>query len=169
MGARSGNNYLTALRKLKAEVWIGGARVEDPTVHPAFVHCASSIASLYDMQIEHPGAMTYRLEDGERAGLSFIQPRDADDVRKRSAMFRRWAEYQRRDAGAHSRLPQRQHRGDGGGLAILCRQRPALRRQYPELLPRSAQTRLVRDAYAAQSEGQPRRRMGRTNRRRISR
>ena len=93
MGARSGNNFLTAIRKLKAEVWIGGARVADPTVHPAFVNCARSLASLYDMQMEHPAAMTYRLEDGDRAGLSFIQPRDADEVRKRSAMFRRWAEY----------------------------------------------------------------------------
>src|SRR5271170_1682822 len=93
MGARSGNNYLSALRKLKAEVWISGARVEDPTVHPAFIHCASSIASLYDMQIEHPASMTYRLDDGDRAGMSFIQPRNAEDVRLRSAMFRRWAEY----------------------------------------------------------------------------
>jgi 4-hydroxyphenylacetate 3-monooxygenase len=93
MGARSGNNYLTALRKLKADVWIAGARVDDPTIHPAFVNGARSIASLYDMQIEHPGAMTYRLEDGGRAGLSFIQPKNVDDVRKRSAMFRRWAEY----------------------------------------------------------------------------
>jgi 4-hydroxyphenylacetate 3-monooxygenase len=93
MGARSGNNYLTALRKLKAEVWIGGARVEDPTVHLAFVHCARSIASLYDMQMEHPEAMTYRLDDGDRAGMSFIQPKNADEVRKRGAMFRQWAEY----------------------------------------------------------------------------
>jgi len=93
MGARSGNNFLTAIRKLKAEVWIGGARVEDPTVHPAFVNCARSLASLYDMQIEHPEAMTYRVEGGERAGLSFIQPQSADDVRKRSAMMRRWAEF----------------------------------------------------------------------------
>ena len=93
MGARSGNNYLSALRKLKAEVWIGGARVEDPTIHPAFVHCARSIASLYDMQMEHPEAMTFRTEDGGRAGMSFIQPKDAEEVRKRSRMFRRWAEY----------------------------------------------------------------------------
>ncbi len=93
MGARSGNNYLSALRKLKAEVWIGGAWVGDPTVHPAFIHCATSIASLYDMQIEHPESMTYRLDDGDRAGMSFIQPRNAEDVRRRSAMFRRWAEY----------------------------------------------------------------------------
>ena len=93
MGARSGNNYLSALRKLKAEVWIGGARVEDPTTHPALRHCADSIASLYDMQIEHPEAMTYRIEGGERAGLSFIQPQSGDEVRKRGAMMRRWAEY----------------------------------------------------------------------------
>ena len=93
MGARSGNNYLTALRRLKAEVWLGGQRVEDPTTHPALVHCARSLASLYDMQMEHPEAMTFRLDDGDRAGLSFIQPRNTEEVRKRSLMFRRWAEY----------------------------------------------------------------------------
>ncbi|HTT76608.1 MAG TPA: 4-hydroxyphenylacetate 3-hydroxylase N-terminal domain-containing protein, partial [Candidatus Binataceae bacterium] len=93
MGARSGNNYLSALRKLKAEVWIAGERVADPTVHPAFVHCARSLASLYDIQMERPEAMTFRTIDGDRAGLSFIQPQSADDVRKRSLMFRRWAEY----------------------------------------------------------------------------
>jgi 4-hydroxyphenylacetate 3-monooxygenase len=93
MGARSGNNYLSALRRLKAEVWLGGQRVEDPTVHPALVHCARSVASLYDMQMEHPEAMTFRLDDGDRAGMSFIQPRSAEEVRRRSVMFRQWAEY----------------------------------------------------------------------------
>ena len=56
-------------------------------------NCARSLASLYDMQMERPEAMTYRTGDGDRAGLSFIQPQDAGDVQKRSAMFRRWAEY----------------------------------------------------------------------------
>jgi 4-hydroxyphenylacetate 3-monooxygenase len=93
MGARSGNNYLSSLRRLKAEIWLGGQRVEDPTVHPALVHCARSVASLYDMQMEHPEAMTFRLDDGDRAGFSFIQPRNPEEVRKRSLMFRRWAEY----------------------------------------------------------------------------
>src|SRR5215469_11728285 len=93
MGARSGNNYLSALRRLKAEVWLAGHRVEDPTIHPALLHCARSVASLYDMQMEHPEAMTFRLDDGDRAGISFIQPRNAEEVRKRSLMFRRWAEY----------------------------------------------------------------------------
>ncbi len=93
MGARSGNNYLSAMRKLKSEIWIGGERVADPTTHPALKPVMRSLASLYDMQIEHPEAMTYRAEGGERAGLSFIQPQSADDVRKRGAMMRRWAEF----------------------------------------------------------------------------
>jgi len=93
MGARSGNNYLSALRKLKREVWIGGERVSDPTTHPAIKPVTHSLASLYDMQIEHPEAMTYRVEGGERAGLSFIQPQSPDDVHRRSAMMRRWAEF----------------------------------------------------------------------------
>jgi 4-hydroxyphenylacetate 3-monooxygenase len=93
MGARSGNNYLSAMRKLKAEVWIGGARVDDVTIHPAFVHCARSIASLYDMQGEHPEAMTFRTADGDRAGMSYIQPKSLEELRKRTAMFQRWAEY----------------------------------------------------------------------------
>jgi 4-hydroxyphenylacetate 3-monooxygenase len=93
MGARSGNNYLSALRRLKAEVWLSGQRIEDPTTHPALVHCARSVASLYDMQMEHPEAMTFRLDDGDRASVSFIQPRNTEEIRKRSLMFRRWAEY----------------------------------------------------------------------------
>jgi 4-hydroxyphenylacetate 3-monooxygenase len=64
MGARSGNNYLSAMRKLKSEIWIGGERVADPTTHPALKPVMRSLASLYDMQIEHPEAMTYRAEFG---------------------------------------------------------------------------------------------------------
>ncbi len=71
MGARSGNNYLSSLKKLGAEIFLGGARVIDVTTHPAFRNCAHSVASLYDMQSEHPEAMTFRTDDGGRAGLSF--------------------------------------------------------------------------------------------------
>ncbi len=93
MGARSGNNYLTALKKLNAEVWIGGERVTDVTSHPAFRNCARSIASLYDMQMEHPERMTYRTEDGGRTGLSFLAPKSADEMRKRSRMMKAWADF----------------------------------------------------------------------------
>jgi 4-hydroxyphenylacetate 3-monooxygenase len=74
-------------------VWIGGERVTDATTHPSLKPVTRSIASLYDMQMEHPEAMTYRLDDGDRAGMSFIQPKSAEDVRRRSIMFRRWAEF----------------------------------------------------------------------------
>jgi 4-hydroxyphenylacetate 3-monooxygenase len=67
--------------------------VTDPTTHPAFANCARSIASLYDMQMEHPEAMTFRTDDGGRAGMSFIQARSADDVRKRSRMMKAWADF----------------------------------------------------------------------------
>ncbi len=93
MGARSGNNYLSALRRMKAEVWIGGERVADVTQHPALMRCARSVASLYDMQMEHPEAMTSRTPEGDRIGYSFVQPSAIEEVRKRSLMMRKWAEY----------------------------------------------------------------------------
>ena len=93
MGARSGSNYLTSIKKLNAEIWIGGERVGDVTSHPAFRNCARSVASLYDMQMEHPEQMTYRIADGGRAGLSFIQAKSADELRKRSRMMKAWADF----------------------------------------------------------------------------
>lgn len=93
MGARSGRDYLDALRGLGADVWIDGARVGDPTTHPALARCARSVAALYDMQAADPDAMTYRTPDGDRAGLSFIQARSSADVRARSAMMKRWADF----------------------------------------------------------------------------
>ncbi|MGB8414510.1 MAG: 4-hydroxyphenylacetate 3-monooxygenase, oxygenase component [Candidatus Binatus sp.] len=93
MGARSGNNYLSSLKKLGAEIWIGGARAGDVTAHPAFANCARSIASLYDMQMEHPETMTFRTDDGGRAGMSFIIPKNADDLRKRTRMMKAWADF----------------------------------------------------------------------------
>jgi 4-hydroxyphenylacetate 3-monooxygenase len=93
MGARSGTNYLSSLRKLAAEVWIAGERVKDVTQHPAFIRCGRSMASLYDLQIEHPAAMTYRTDDGDRIGLSFLQPASTDEVGKRSLMMKRWADF----------------------------------------------------------------------------
>ena len=93
MGARSGNNYLSSLKKLNAEIWIGGARVGDVTAHPAFANCARSVASLYDMQMEHPETMTFRTDDGGRAGMSFIMPKTSDDLRKRTRMMKTWADF----------------------------------------------------------------------------
>ncbi|HEV2169388.1 MAG TPA: 4-hydroxyphenylacetate 3-hydroxylase N-terminal domain-containing protein, partial [Candidatus Binatus sp.] len=93
MGARSGNNYLSSLKKLGAEIWIGGARAGDVTAHPAFANCARSVASLYDMQMESPETMTFRTDDGGRAGMSFIIPKTAEDLRKRTRAMKAWADF----------------------------------------------------------------------------
>ena len=37
--------------------------------------------------------MTYRTDDGGRAGMSFIIPKSADDLRKRSRMMKTWADF----------------------------------------------------------------------------
>ena len=37
--------------------------------------------------------LTYRTDDGGRAGLSFIQPKTPDEVRKRSRMMKSWADW----------------------------------------------------------------------------
>jgi 4-hydroxyphenylacetate 3-monooxygenase len=93
MGARSGNNYLSALKKLGAEIWLDNERIRDVTSHQAFASRARATASLYDMQIENPEAMTFRTVDGGRAGLSFMQPRNAEELRKRGKMIKTWADY----------------------------------------------------------------------------
>ncbi len=93
MGARSGSNYLSSLKKLNAEIWLGGERVGEVTSHPAFRNCARSIASLYDLQLERPEQMTYRTDDGGRSGLSFIQPKSIEELRKRSRMMAAWANF----------------------------------------------------------------------------
>ena len=93
MGARSGNNYLSTLKKLGAEIWFEGVRVPNVTSHEVLARRASAIASLYDLQMEKPEAMTFRTSDGGRAGMSFIQPRSAEEVRKRGRMMKIWADY----------------------------------------------------------------------------
>ena len=93
MGARSGSNYLSSLKKLNAEIWLGGERVGEVTSHPAFRNCSRSVASLYDMQLERPEQMTWRTDDGGRSGMSFIQPKSIDELRKRSRMMAAWANF----------------------------------------------------------------------------
>jgi len=94
MGARTGAEYLAGLKAARPQIWIGGERVEDVTAHPAFCHGARSVARLYDMQ--HDPAlrdeMTYvSPTSGNRVGMSFLPPRNIDDLVKRRRMMSRWA------------------------------------------------------------------------------
>ncbi len=94
MPARTGAEYLQGLRERPPEVWIDGKRVEDVTSHPGFANGAKSIAALYDMQHDPSlrDELTYESPtSGDRVGMSFIMPRNLEDLERRRRMFYRWA------------------------------------------------------------------------------
>ncbi len=97
MGARNGEAYLQRLREHPREVWIEGERVlGDITQHPAFRNITRSLAALYDMQCDPSlrDEMTYiSPTSGDRVGLSFIQPRTREDLARRNAMMKHWADF----------------------------------------------------------------------------
>jgi 4-hydroxyphenylacetate 3-monooxygenase len=96
MGARTGRQFLDGLRTAKAEIWLGGERIEDVTAHPATRNAAHSLARLYDMQHdpELQETMTYPSPTGgEPVGLSFLTPRTREDLARRRTMMKQWADY----------------------------------------------------------------------------
>lgn len=95
MAARTGAEFLAGLRDDR-EVWLDGQRVADVTTHPLLGRCARTLAELYDLQhapdlapqLTYPSPTT-----GEPVSLAFIQPRSADDLARRRAMFKLWADH----------------------------------------------------------------------------
>ena len=96
MPARTGAQYIAGLRERAAEIYIGGERVKDVTRHPAFSGGLQTVAGLLDMQHDPAtrDAMTYTSPStGDPVGLSFIMPRNADDLKRRRRMMRNWAKF----------------------------------------------------------------------------
>ena len=97
MGARKGSQYLDGLDREPREIWLGAEKItRDVSKHPKFRAVAKSMAHLYDMQHdpELVEEMTYvSPTSGERVGLSFLQPKNAEDLRKRGVMMKHWADY----------------------------------------------------------------------------
>ncbi len=96
MPARTGAQYITGLRERAADIYIGGQKVRDVTTHPAFAGGLQTVAGLLEMQ--HDPAirdeMTYASpSSGDPVGLSFIMPRNGDDLKRRRHMMRNWARY----------------------------------------------------------------------------
>ncbi len=92
MGIRSGTEVLAGLRDGRA-VFIDGERVVDVTRDPRFRGAARTVAALYDMQHqpEQRDTLTYSSPStGERVGLSFIEPKSQDDLRRRREMVKCW-------------------------------------------------------------------------------
>ncbi|HEY3847648.1 MAG TPA: 4-hydroxyphenylacetate 3-hydroxylase N-terminal domain-containing protein, partial [Acetobacteraceae bacterium] len=94
MPIRTGRAYLESLRD-ERQVWIDGERVTDVTKDRRFAAAAQTVAELYQMQ--HDPAltpvMTYASpSSGAPVGLSFVQPGSVDDLVRRRAMVKVWAD-----------------------------------------------------------------------------
>src|SRR5689334_11486731 len=96
MAAVNGDEFLYRLRETQGEIWLDGERIRDVTTHPATRNGARSVAHLYDMQHEPElrDTLTYVSPiSGERVGMSFLVPENAEDLRRRSRMMQVWARY----------------------------------------------------------------------------
>src|SRR5688572_9432804 len=95
MGIRTGAQVLEGMRDDRA-VYIDGERVADVTRDPRLAGGARTLASLYDRQHapELQDALTYRSPtSGERVGLAFIEPKTADDLRRRRVSVKHWNDW----------------------------------------------------------------------------
>ena len=97
MGAINGREFLQRLDSTPRELWYGDEKITGSvSSHPAFKGVARSLAALYDMQLkpELRDLMTYRSPtSGDPVGLSFMQPHTKEDLAKRTAMMKAWADY----------------------------------------------------------------------------
>ena len=94
MPVRTGEQYLAGLRDQPREIHHRGQKVEDVTAFPGLANGARSIAGLYDMQHDPKirDEMTYTSPTtSDPVGLSFIGPRNMDDLQRRRTMMSHWA------------------------------------------------------------------------------
>ena len=94
MVARNGTAYRDGLRaQSRKEVYVSGRRVEDLVSDPVFARPVTSIADLYDLQCEpaRHDAMTWHERD-EDFGLSFLIPRNREDLARRRGAMEVWAD-----------------------------------------------------------------------------
>lgn len=86
MGIINGKMFIDRLNRLENEIWLDGEKIEGHiSEHPAFKGLLETKRSLYDLQTK-PGLkdqMTYSLPGKkERAGLSYLQPKTKEDLKK---------------------------------------------------------------------------------------
>lgn len=95
MPARTGQQFLEGLKRKPPNIYVDGEKVDDATSHPATKNVAASIAHLYDLQHQPDlrDIMTYESpSSGERVGMSFLEPKSIEDLEKRAAMHKVWAD-----------------------------------------------------------------------------
>jgi 4-hydroxyphenylacetate 3-monooxygenase oxygenase component len=93
MGLRTGRQYLDSLRDGR-QVYLEGHRVDDVTADPRLGLTAQTVAELYDMQHDAKWRDTLTLPgpDGERMPMACMQPRTIEDLARRRAAMKVWAD-----------------------------------------------------------------------------
>jgi 4-hydroxyphenylacetate 3-monooxygenase len=96
MAPRTGTQYRESLRDDR-EIWLEGERVVDVTRDPRLSNTVDLVAQMYDMQHQPDlvDVLTYvpADDDGQRCGLSFIEPRSSEDLVRRREMVKTWMDW----------------------------------------------------------------------------
>lgn len=97
MGIINGAAYIDRLNEMDTEIWLDGKKVKGKiSEHPAFKGVLQTIASLYDLQNKKEliEEMTFLLPDQkEPVGLSYLQPKTKEDLKRRRKMIEHWAQH----------------------------------------------------------------------------
>lgn len=92
---KTGKQYIERIDQQNIDIWYKGKRIEGPlSQHPVFQGLIQTQAELYDMQCDerYIKQMTYPSPDtGEPVGLSFLPPKNEQDLEKRKIMIELWS------------------------------------------------------------------------------
>jgi 4-hydroxyphenylacetate 3-monooxygenase len=97
MGIINGKTFIERLNTMENEIWFDGEKMKGKiSEHPAFKGIIATKASLYDLQNNEDikNEMTFFLPEKENPiGLSFLQPKTKEDLKRRRKMFEHWARH----------------------------------------------------------------------------
>ena len=91
MPVRTGKQYIEALKRVKAEIYMNGKLVEDVTEEPIFQGPIQTVAELYDMQFDprFKDILTYPSPTtGEPVSTAFLVPNSREDLIKRRQAYK---------------------------------------------------------------------------------
>jgi 4-hydroxyphenylacetate 3-monooxygenase len=97
MGTIYGKDFIDRINKSKNEIWYDGEKIKgEISEHPAFKGVVMTKASLYDLQ-NSPNLkdeMTFFLpEKQDPIGLSYLQSKTKEDLKRRRKMIEHWARH----------------------------------------------------------------------------
>jgi 4-hydroxyphenylacetate 3-monooxygenase len=97
VSVRTGDMYLSSINTMGINVLYGKSLINKPfSKHAAFRGVMRSQAELYDLQHKksHTDVLTFQDTDtGERFGLSYLQPKTKEDIKRRGKMIKCWADH----------------------------------------------------------------------------